>query len=493
MGIFISYALSNSVTQKEWKKVYEESLYLAQKLALADFTDFSYKGINLHCYRKISEHQENCDGKNDPHWCAMADYKYMNDAEEFWVRKKLENKEYNPDAGAAILHFLPNYTNHKIDGPMCNQVKLYWGSKTQGHTYHAYLLGIACMLETRLKEKVYIYGDIEKEHCEIAVDIINQYAKEPVELPARCDFGRLYNLVKSQKISEEDKLLLMEGTYLGKLDLVCGDFIRKNFDEETLNTFWKNKFKKEDTSVFEITKALTTYLSLGFDLKEINKYLSFDDTIICENFICALIDIGNKQNPLIAMTKEELLAEAEKQIGDKIDIKAVIAKKEKEDESYNNDSFIMKLKKIENEMKEEHKKLLESEDKYDINLPPEFIYYKKGQTISPELLECLSKTKEYVIEKVKEPYYIELLQDKPKEQIEALIIMNSWFPVRDIDWTHAIDYFETHEDALKRYYPLFRMDIGYATPFKAIAQALFINDDFYEFFKDFKSEEEKIK
>lgn len=41
----------------------------------------------------------------------------------------------------------------------------YWGAKTQGEPYHMYLLAIACLMEDRLGEKAFIYGDITQGQC----------------------------------------------------------------------------------------------------------------------------------------------------------------------------------------------------------------------------------------------------------------------------------------------------------------------------------------
>ena len=43
--MYLSFSISNSVTQEEWNKVYKKTLYLADKLNLADWSKFYYKGI----------------------------------------------------------------------------------------------------------------------------------------------------------------------------------------------------------------------------------------------------------------------------------------------------------------------------------------------------------------------------------------------------------------------------------------------------------------
>lgn len=481
MGIYLSFALSNSVTQSEWEKVYEESLFLAKKLDFADWSQFSYKGINLHCFCKVKEHKELENGEKVSHWRTSADYSYMSDAEEFWLCRKLRNKNYDKNAGAAILNVLPYCTKHDKDEAICNQAESYWGNKTQGYIYHAYLLGIACMMETRLKDKVFIYGDIKKEHCEFALDLINQFAKEPVDLPARCDFKRLYELVKPLEISDEDKLLLMEDTYLDDLDFDCGELIRKNFDKDSINLFWKNKFDKANLKNNKYNKALSNYIALGFDFNDLFSFLSSYEENEYKDFISAVIEVKNENDSPIKNQFDEMYETIEKNIGDKIDVKKTFDEKLKDSKAYEENSFIATIKK---HMADEKAKAKEYEEKYDIYNAKQFITFEKGQTFSPVLLENLKNTQEFITKILEEQDYKDLLQKKPDEQIKALIELNQWFPVRDIDWIHAIDYFENHTDALSRYYPLFRMEIDHATPYKGIAQALFINDAFYEFFKE---------
>jgi len=44
--------------------------------------------------------------------------------------------------------------------------------------------------------------------------------------------------------------------------------------------------------------------------------------------------------------------------------------------------------------------------------------------------------------------------------------------------------FNSHSDALERYYPLFHMKLDCFSANEDIAKALFLNDEFYEFCKE---------
>lgn len=82
-----------------------------------------------------------------------------------------------------------------------------------------------------LKDKMFISGDIYTQECEDAVGFVNQYLKKAIEVPARCNFNRLYEIVKTIDISEEEKLYLMENAYLGKINLTYKESIAEQIYE----------------------------------------------------------------------------------------------------------------------------------------------------------------------------------------------------------------------------------------------------------------------
>ena len=133
-------------------------------------------------------------------------------------------------------------------------------------------------MESMLKEKMFISSDIYKRECENAIAYVNQYLKKPIALPARCDFNRLFEIVKTIYIPEEEKLYLMEYAYLGKIDLKYKNFIEKKFDKKIINQFWKNRFKDHAIDSYEFKEILEVYLSYGFDFKDLFSYISLENT-----------------------------------------------------------------------------------------------------------------------------------------------------------------------------------------------------------------------
>ena len=109
------------------------------------------------------------------------------------------------------------------------------------------------------------------------------------------------------------------------------------------------------------------------------------------------------------------------------------------------------------------------------------MYYKTGDKIAPYLLKDIKAAVKLNKKRLADKEFKEIETKETTEQIYELIDLQHQFPVRDIDWFHAIDYFNSHSDALKRYYPLFRMKLELFSSNEGIAKALFINDEFFEF------------
>ncbi len=508
--MYICYSISYSVTQEEWEKVYEETLELAKKLNLADWSKFYYKGIRHYAYCKVKEETEVEFDEENHYWLTCAEYNHLADGEYFRLDRELNNMKYNKDAGPAILREIDSYTNVSSK-PYENQTNYHVTDHCKGF-YFIRLLAILCLMESRLKEKVFIYGDVNKRDCETAVELANKHLKEPIELPARCDYNRLYEIVKTIDIPEEEKLYLMENAYLGEIDLEYKAFIENNFNQNIISQFWKKKFENCRIEDHKFKEILKTYLSYGFDLKKLFSYISIPKTeednltllgMIIEaahsnsyfnklelsrnpkddrvrylppEFIKSLFG-SESQITIQNYTFENLVNELSKSFKDQVDVRTFLKEKIKD---VDEDTMILQLQDL---RKKDNYYLFEGEEKFDIIWAFELMDYKTGDSISPYLLDELMNTAKTNREILESKEYKELEKKDPIEQIYELIDLRPHFSARDIDWHHAIDYFNTHTDALKRYYPLFKMELEFLTPGENIATALFMNDDLYEFYE----------
>ncbi len=170
--MYLSYSISNSVTQEEWNKVYRKTLDLADKIGLADWSKFYYKGIRAYAYCKVKEQIEIEFGKKKHFWLACGEYDYMGDGEYFRLEKELDERNYNEKAGPAILRKIGSYTN--VDSkPYENQIRDRY-IRTYSGNYFIRILAILCLMESMLKEKMFIY-DISKRDCEEAIKYVNKY------------------------------------------------------------------------------------------------------------------------------------------------------------------------------------------------------------------------------------------------------------------------------------------------------------------------------
>lgn len=510
--MLICYSISYSVSQEEWEKVYEETLYLATKLNLADWKKFYYKGVRHYAYCKVKEEKEVEFGKEKHYWLACAEYNHLADGEYFRLNKELNNSKYNKDAGPAILGKIDSYTNVSFK-PYEKQVG-YYGTDHCAGFYFIRLLAILCLMESRLKEKIFIYGDICKSDCETAVELANKYLKEPIELPARCDYKRLYEIVKSIDIPASEKLNLMENAYLGEIDLKYKKFIEEKFDKNTITQFWKNRFKNKDVEHYDFKNVLKAYLSYGFNFKDLFSYITFiNKKEEYLKFLELIINIENNRDnfsknigltrdpkdnrirgfslefrnslfgpenstSIIFYTFDDYVNKLSEYFGDQIDVRKFLKEKIKDQDD---DSFCLRLKEYINK---DNFYVFEGEENCDIKYSSDLMYYKTGDILSPYLLEEVRKTVKINKERLSDNKFKELEKKDTLEQIYELIDIYPHFSARDIDWQHAIDYFNTHSDALKRYYPLFKMKFEFLTPAEHIATALFMNDEFFEFCKN---------
>ena len=64
---------------------------MADKLNLADWETFYYKGVRSYAYRKVKEQTEINFGEEKHFWLACGDYNYMNEGEYFRLEREIDN------------------------------------------------------------------------------------------------------------------------------------------------------------------------------------------------------------------------------------------------------------------------------------------------------------------------------------------------------------------------------------------------------------------
>lgn len=543
MGIFIHLAISKSVTKEEWAKVYSETLQLVDNFPLAERRKVNVKGIETICLVPTKE-REFIYGWNDEKvqvgWETVGDYTYlMSTAEDYFLPEDLvEKKEIDPEAGDAIYCMLPDYMLHKGKDQRFKHTYNLWGGKTQGEPYHMFLLSIACLIEDRLKEKAFIYGDITGGQCKKAVRMANEYLENKIEIPARCDMDRLFARVSKLELSNSEKLEVFETFYLGNQDEVFGEFITSHFSNEAQDIYWRKEFENTYVGSGGFTSTFEKYLGWGGNLKKLCDYVNCIDkekNDLHEKFIICVMDAklhlkekdcrdtlkidqneerpygiatlfaqfalagaGNKKIDRYVPLEEirTILVEA---FHEKCDVNHIIdeylaeEKRQQEHSIANKNASIEDFEKacatdassVLNKIMDQSRQILQEEqEKYDINDDADFIYYEKGDTISPRYLDVLRDYFQFYQSTIAEERFVELMDKSAKERCEWIVEQNRSMLIRDIDWEKIFTDIEEHRESFERYYPMVRVALN-SEGVSNLVKAIVLNDDFYEYCKNF--------
>ena len=289
MGIFIHLNISDTITEDEWKRAYQKSVMLMEKMPFIERAEKKCYGARLIYAAKTME--KDYYGRVD--WHTIGDSISMKTAEDYFLPKNINVSE-KMDAGVdPYMSILPAYGDFSFEDARCSQVIELWGNKTQAEPYHFYLLAIACMLEYELPGKVAVYGDITKGQCKRAVQIAANLLGEKIEMPDRCDLQRLYNRVQEMPLREKEIVDAFVVLYMGNQDAEFGVFLQNHFSAEQLKFFWRNVFSYSKIGTYGFSNWLKKYLLWGFQVVDLKAYVKFDDeegNSLAEKFIKAVLD-----------------------------------------------------------------------------------------------------------------------------------------------------------------------------------------------------------
>lgn len=541
MGISIKIYISQSITKNEWKKVYEESLYLAKHFPLANMQQATIKNIENICLVPTDE-QEEIYGWNNEHrkigWYAIGDYETMHIAETYYTpRDLIGDNDVIPDAGDALLGILSDYLDN--DDTEDYPVYQLWGNKTQGEPYHIYLLSIACMIQSRLGDKAFVLGNITKGQCKKAVELANQYLSVPISLPDHCELERFRKRVSKLPFNQTKQFTIFETFYLGRKDIAFGEYIRNNFPADIFYKYWKDKFQNYKINSIGFTDTLKEYLLWGFHLEKLPDIVNLYDVENnpqYEKFINLIMDtklhkrtkncreileidpdepkpytvhtlfalfayIGAKNKKIDRyIPLEELRDSLRKGFGEKCDTDLIIDKylaKEAEEVNIkilkNNLPSEQELQKLyEQDASEVFQQLIdirvqtynENFKKYDISNCEELIHYKKNDTIHPNLKDSLVKSFTFYNSLLKKDHFKNLKKKSAIQCCKWLVNHNEKFLLRDKDWEKIFSDIINSKDSFGRYYPMMRVELS-SMDLVNQAKAIVLNDELYSFCKQY--------
>lgn len=535
MGIFIFLAISKSVTKEEWEKVYEETLELVKKIPLADSTVEMIHGIRVRCLTRTKEKSERYGWNNDKvwtGWSTVGNYNDLTHAEEYSLSKNLvADKSFDPDSGDPLCAIVAEQYEDELSPnaakPSCYRL---WGSKTQGESYHTLLLIVAALIETRLGEKAFTYGDVTRGQFQKAVDLATQYFPElGIRMPASCDAEAFSKRVTKLSFSEKMKFNIFDEYYLGKKDAEYGRHLREAFSENVLDEMWKMRFGEEEIGSRRFARQLKNYLLWGFDLGRLCDYANLTGEGACEKFVNRIMDTKmhvkeKNTNDMLEIDRDEpepysiwtLFAQfgfagAENKKVDRYmpidEIRRILREKignqcpvddlvdkylakenatgpidlssddvtEEEAEAAARQDPAEVFDQLMGKRKAEYQETLE---KYDIAIPQQMIFYEPGDTIDPTNAEYLAQMRHFLDKICHKDPYPSLMSSDPQARCQWLVEHNESYIIRDKDWEHIFEKIEASPDAFQRYYPLFRLAMNSDTIIY-LSKAMLINDALY--------------
>ena len=539
MGIYVHMSVSKTVTKREWEGVYEETLQLVKAFPLAEKREVNCRGVETICLVPTKEREIIYDWNDKEKrigWCTNGDYNTMHTAETYTLyRDMVSDDGVDENAGDALLDALPSYLTADWVDKIYYRSYSIWDNKTQGEPYHMYLLAIACLIESRLGEKAFVYGDITRGQCRKAVELANQHLEKTIDIPARCDMDRFFKRVSKLPIGEKEQLAVFDCLYLGRKSAEYGEYLRSRYSEELFDEYWKNKLGRYTIGTKGFSDYLKNYLLWGFDLRKLCSLVNYNDKNNIpqyDKFVKRILDaklhIKDKNcEDMLEIDQEEeepytvysLMAHfafmgaenlkvdryipiedirtiLDDELGDACNVKNIIDEYLREesqakeiiissdstDEEY--DMFCKQdaSEVLRQTMNMKEQDIQKEREKYDIITNEELQYYKEGDKISPELKKILKSSVEFYSSIAEEEKCKILMGQSAEKRCEWLVEQNRMLLMRDCDWNKIFADIEENEHSFLRYYPMVRIELKKEGVIY-LTKAIVLNDALYEFCK----------
>lgn len=536
MGVFIHLAISKSVTSEEWREVYQETVQLVRAFPLAEWRKVPVRGIPTTCLVPTEEREEHYGWHQEKvrtGWFADGDYRSLRTAETYCLSRDLVTADgYEADAPDAIFATIPDHLKgYDWHDDMFSHCYLLWGAKTQGEPYHMYMLAIACLIESRLGGKAYVYGDITKGQCDRAVRMANEHLDRKIDTPDQCDVDRLFARIDELPLAEAEKLGLLVGKYLGRRDADFGRFVRSHFSEEVADGYWAKRLGMYPVNTMGFDTAFMDYMLWGYDLEKLCSFVCFTndegDTYYADfvkrimkaelhrrdkdctdvlridpddeepygiGTLFAQFFLAGARNKRIDryIPIDEIRASLSRAIGDRCPVDELIdeylqaesareLQRANDEESDENPKEELDGSSILATAMESYKNLYESmKDKYDIYLAEDLPYFESGDTVRPQLLDAVCKSLAFYQSMLSEERFSELMAKTPEDRCRFLARQNRNIWLRDKDWERIYDDIANCPDSFGRYYPMVRVAAD-TDDLRCIVRAFVANDALYSY------------
>lgn len=516
MGIFIHVAVSTSVTQDEWTKVYEESLKMADALNLAEYREMIIHGVSVDCLTKTKE-REFASWDNNPNmeWWANGDYDCLTICEDNYLRRYIRYHIKSDAVDPLLALSRIRETGYDKESPFQDDYVEFWDGKTQGEPQHMSLLAIGCMMEDRLKDRAFVFGDISRGQIRQAVQLANKILEEPIQEPDCCDLQRFFERIQKFRTDEKEKLFTMQEFYMGPKDAAYGQFLREHFSKETLEAYWQKRFHGMPVDRVGYSAIYKEYLVQGFDFAGLCRFSNLTDKDgqdLTETFVRKIIkselyiqekdckDIlelntdkpgtysvssllaqfvfGGMRNPRVDryISLDEIRKTLNEELGSRCDVDGIIDKclaEKKTEEKSRSDVFTESVNHLVEKQQKKRKD-------YDISDYGMLIGYRTGNTIAPGIQRNVVHLHEFCKEMFSKyaDEYEELSKGEPEKKLRALAHRSSAFAIRDKDWEKIFTDIEEHPDSFARYWPVTLIEVN-SEDVRSIIQGYLISDDLY--------------
>lgn len=521
MGVYISLLASNKVDPVRWEKAYEETLILADKMGLIEIREFEKFGQKYFAATSSAEREF----PRGIGWLTEGDAVFMATAEDFFLPRKVDTPRQEEKYCDPLMHILAQRGIVDFKNPYVKNVQDFWDSKTQGEPYHMALLAIGCLLDNRLNGEAICGSDITYGQCECAIEKANKILKEKIGMPLRCRMEDLYKRVRQLPIEPRQMLESFAAAYLGTKDERYYKFVAEHFSDEEQYLFIKEKMNQPYLGTVGFADSIQQILSYNMPIAWLcSSFLEMDPekkkteengespfqifikTILATNIYlpekdmrdCLKVDENTAETMCVEkqfasilfmsarnrsvaryIPLEELTAQLIESLGDKCDVKGIIEDYLKVKNKKQQDGEMDVFAKLNDFHDEFNKKLAEKEKKYDVGSTERFIFFQKGDSVSPRLLDSMKSWVEFYKTTIDEPRFAELFQGDYEDRCRYLEKQNRALKLMDFEWQHIFDDIRDNPESFKRYYPMVRIEINHRSVHDFI-RAYVVNDDFYE-------------
>ncbi|SHK26880.1 hypothetical protein [Fibrobacter sp. UWB12] len=521
MGIFISLHASNKVDPAQWEKAYEETLVLVDAFNFIEVREFEKFDFKYFAAVKSEERKHHC----GVGWLTEGDGNFMMTAEDFFLPRKISPPKEKDEYCDPLMYIYAQNGSINFENPYVRGLRSFWGGKTQGKPYHNALLAIGCLLDDRLNGEVLCSDDITYGQCKYAVDVANKILKKKIGMPLRCRIEDLYKRVRKLPIEKDQMLEAFAATYLGVKDEHYYKFVDEHFSDEEQHLFIKKRINNQllgsygfDDSIQEILSynvPIASVCSAFLEMDSENKKLSNDkdpykvfinhildtDIYLPKKDLRNCLDVDENTAETMSVEKQfasfmffsardrrvaryipldKLKEQFIAAIGDRCDVGGIvdnyIAEKKEKLEKQELDSCAQ-LNDVHDEL---NKQIEESRKNYDISDIEHLIFYKKGNTIEPNLLDYLKKCVIFFKSLLEQPQFKEIPLWKYENKCRFLELQNKSLYLMNSVWLQIFENIRNNPDSFKRYYVMVRTEI-HSDSIHSLIRAYVENDDFYEF------------